>query len=230
MIHGLPFFISVVFILVTFLTAWLFWLATRRSNLALFLISIWLLIQAILGLNGFYTISNTIPPRIVLMILPPLLAILLLFILPKGRYFIDELNPKLLTLLHIIRIPVETGLLLLYLHKQIPQLMTFEGRNFDILSGITAPFIWYFGYVKKTLTRQTLIAWNILCLGLVLNVVTHGILSAPTVFQKLAFDQPNVGIMYFPFNWLPSFIVPIVIFCHLACIRKLIKPANALAF
>jgi len=223
MIHGLPFFINLLFILITIITAQLFWMATQKSKLVLFLIAAWLLIQAILGVNGFYRILNTIPPRLTLMILPPLVTILLLFILPKGKFFIDGLNEKILTLLHVIRIPVEVGLLLLFLRQQIPQLMTFEGRNFDILSGITAPFIWYFGYIKKTLNRYLLIAWNFICLCLVLNVVIHGILSAPTVFQKLAFDQPNVGILYFPFNWLPSFIVPVVIFSHLACIRKLVR-------
>jgi hypothetical protein len=66
-----------------------------------------------------------------------------------------------------------------------------------------------------------LVAWNIICLGLVLNVVIHGILSAPTAFQILAFDQPNIAVLYFPFQWLPAFVVPAVIFSHLICLRDL---------
>jgi hypothetical protein len=50
------------------------------------------------------------------------------------------LDKKILTLLHIIRIPVELGLYWLFIYKAIPQLMTFEGRNFDILVGLTVPF------------------------------------------------------------------------------------------
>lgn len=99
--------------------------------------------------------------------------------------------------------------------------MTFEGSNFDIFSGITAPLVFYFGFINPVLNKKWIIVWNVLCLCLVLNVVIAGILSAPTAFQKLSFDQPNVAISFFPFSWLPSFIVPVVIFSHLVAIRRL---------
>ncbi|HVF96549.1 MAG TPA: hypothetical protein VM871_04480, partial [Flavisolibacter sp.] len=38
-----------------------------------------------------------------------------------------------------------------------------------------------------------------------------------------AFDQPNIAVLYFPFIWLPSFIVPVVLLSHLVCIRQLLK-------
>ncbi|MGR9839057.1 hypothetical protein ACUOH4_26735, partial [Escherichia coli] len=87
----------------------------------------------------------------------------------------------------------------LFLHKAIPDLMTFEGRNFDIVSGLTAPLVYYFAFIKKRVGRTTLILWNIICLLLVINVVVTSILSSPTSFQQLAFDQPNIGILYSPF-------------------------------
>jgi hypothetical protein len=37
-----------------------------------------------------------------------------------------------------------------------------------------------------------------------------------------AFDQPNIAVLYFPFNWLPSCIVPLVLLSHLAAIRQLL--------
>jgi len=37
----------------------------------------------------------------------------------------------------------------------------------------------------------------------------------------LAFDQPNIAVLYFPFSWLPTYVVPVVLFCHLAALRKL---------
>ncbi len=101
--------------------------------------------------------------------------------------------------------------------------MTFEGRNFDILSGLTAPFIFYFVFIKKTFGRRILLIWNFICLGLLINIVINAILSAPFQFQKFAFDQPNIAILYFPFVWLPGFIVPLILFSHLAAIRQLLK-------
>ena len=101
--------------------------------------------------------------------------------------------------------------------------MTFEGRNFDIVSGITAPIIFYFFFVKKSWRVSLLLAWNFICLGLLLNIVVNAALSAPFAFQQFAFDQPNIAVLHFPFVWLPSFIVVIVLLSHLAAIRKLVK-------
>jgi hypothetical protein len=100
--------------------------------------------------------------------------------------------------------------------------MTFEGRNLDIISGITAPVIYYFGFVKKKIGRTVLILWNLICLGLLVNIVTIAILSAPFTFQRFGFDQPNFAILLFPFVWLPGIIVPLVLFSHLAMLRQLL--------
>ena len=100
--------------------------------------------------------------------------------------------------------------------------MTVEGRNFDVLSGLTAPLIFYFGYIRKRLNKTFLLLWNFSCLALLLNVVVIAVLSAPLPFQKFAFDQPNNAVLYFPFVWLPSFVVPVVLFSHLASIRQLL--------
>jgi hypothetical protein len=68
--------------------------------------------------------------------------------------------------------------------------------------------------------------WNLVCLGLLLNIILNAVLSAPVPFQKFAFDQPNIAVLYFPFVWLPSCVVPLVLLSHLAAIRKLyINPA-----
>jgi hypothetical protein len=60
-------------------------------------------------------------------------------------------------------------------------------------------------------------------LVLVIIIVMLAILSSPTQFQQLAFEQPNIAIAYFPFVWLPSIVVPIVLISHLAAIRQLLK-------
>jgi len=53
-------------------------------------------------------------------------------------------------------------------------------------------------------------------------------LSAPSPIQKIAFEQPNIAILYFPFCWLPTFIVPIVLFSHLVAVRKLVLRTKSL--
>ena len=132
-----------------------------------------------------------------------------------------SLDAATLTLLHIVRIPVEIILFGLYMHKVIPELMTFEGRNWDILSGLSAPLVFYFGHVHKRINREVILLWNLAALGLLFNIVIHAILCAPSPFQQFAFDQPNIAILYFPYNALPGCIVPIVLFSHLVCIFQL---------
>ena len=221
--ENLPAYISILFVLTTFFTAFMFFKATRNSKIVILVSITWLVIQAAIAASGFYTITDTLPPRFTLAIVPPLALIAFLFGTIKGRIFIDIMDQSTLTLLHLVRVPVELVLLWLSMQKLVPSLMTFEGRNLDILSGITAPLVYYFGFVRKQMGRSLILIWNFICLALLLNIVITAILSAPFRFQKLAFDQPNIAILYFPFIWLASFIVPVVLLAHLTAIRKLIK-------
>jgi hypothetical protein len=188
-------------------------------------LTIWLGIQAGLTLENVYnTDTDSFPPKIMLIgISPPVLTIILLFLTSKGRQFMDSLPIKNLTYLNIVRIPVEIVLFWLFLNKAVPELMTFEGRNWDIIAGITAPFIAYFGIRKNRVNRKLLLWWNIICLGLLINIVVNALFSTPSPIQKFAFDQPNIAILNFPFSWLPTFIVPVVFFGHLVSIRQILR-------
>jgi hypothetical protein len=223
MINQLPLYVNVIFALTTLLTLWLFYTAAHESKVTLAIMLGWLALQAVLGLSGFYQQTQALPPRFPVLIVPPLLLLVTLLATRRGRRFIDRLRLDQLTLLHTIRILVELVLLWLFIGKTVPQLMTFEGRNFDILSGLTAPFVYYFGFVKKRIGRPFLVLWNLVCLGLLINIVVNAVLSTPSRFQAFAFDQPNVAILYFPYVWLPSFIVPVVLMAHVSALRQLIR-------
>lgn len=214
--------ISILFLITTAGTLWLFYQATNQSQKTAALLGLWVIVQTFLGLSGFYQKWDATPPRFALLIFPAIILIVLLFLFPSGRKRIDELNIKWLTLLHVIRIPVEITLYFLLRADLIPRSMTFEGSNFDILSGLSTPFIYYLAFHARKINFKVLLLWNFACLGLLLNVVTTAILSAKTPFQQFAFDQPNIGVTYFPFIFLPGLIVPVVLFAHLASIRQLL--------
>jgi hypothetical protein len=221
--ENLPAYINVIFILTTLLTSLFIYKASNNSKKTLVIIWAWLLLQAAIASTGFYTITNSIPPRLLFLLMPPLIVIIFMFATRTGRNFINGLDVKTLTLLHIVRIPVEFVLICLFINKTVPKIMTFEGMNFDILSGLTAPLMWYLGFVKKKLNDNIVLSWNILCVILLLNIVIIAILSAPLNFQQFAFEQPNIAILYFPFIWLPCFIVPVVLFSHLVAISRLLR-------
>jgi hypothetical protein len=214
--------LKVVFIIITALTIFQFYVASNKSKTFLLVAVSIATIQFLIGRTNFYENENTTPPRFLLLVAPAIIIIMILFASKQGRHFLNSLDTKKLTLLHTIRIPVEVVLYYLFVAKTIPQVMTFEGRNFDILAGLTAPIIFYFGYIKNKISNKILLVWNMLSLALLINIIFISIFSSNTAFQKLGFEQSNIAIRHFPFNWLPSIVVPIVLLSHLATIKQLI--------
>ena len=230
MIENLPAYVSVTFTLTTFLTVGFFLYAIRQgafqtlpAKILISLTAFWLLFQAVMAMGGFYTQTGMFPPRIVLLGVFPVLLLIIAYFIFFRENFIERLPLKVLTLLHVIRIPVEIALFWLFQNRLVPEAMTFEGRNFDILSGLTAPLIFWLAFRGGKPNRTLLIVWNIAALMLLVNVVTIAVMAMPSPMQRLALDQPNIAVLYFPFNWLPSVVVPIVLFAHLASLWKLFK-------
>ncbi|MBT9395366.1 hypothetical protein KLP40_19530 [Hymenobacter sp. NST-14] len=222
-----PFALDLAFVLTTALTLGLLLWAGARSRLLLLILLLWLPGQALLAGRGFYTVTNTLPPRFALVVGPPLLLLAGVLATARGRRFLDALRPDRLTLLHVVRVPVELVLFGLYHYQAVPRLMTFEGRNWDILVGLTAPLVYYAAYRRRALGRAGLLFWHAAGLVLLGNIVRLGLLSAPGPFQQFAFEQPNVALARFPYVWLPAFVVPVVLLAHLAALRQLLKPAGA---
>jgi hypothetical protein len=77
--ENLPSYIGLVFGLTTILTFGLFYKASNKSKTTLIILSLWLGFQSLIGIAGFYTVTNTIPPRFLLLVLPPILLIIGLF-------------------------------------------------------------------------------------------------------------------------------------------------------
>jgi len=231
MLEQVPDYVPITFILTTLLTATLFiravYLSSFKTKTTLISIgiSLWLTVHGILSYNLYYlnTAGNTPPLFPLFTFLPFFILTIVLFNTKKGQAFIDSLPLKALTLISIVRIPVELVLYWLFIYNTIPQLLTFEGHNFDILAGITTPIVLYFGFRKGIIQKKLLLTWNIVFLILLLNIIIHALLSFPTVIQQFAIGQPNTGAFYFPFFWLPSFVAPAVLFTHFVSIRQLLK-------
>lgn len=214
-------FTILLFLLTSACTIWFFYRAANNSLTVLIILLGWAILQSAISLTGFYQNWNALPPRFIFLVAPWVLLVVVLFNLKSGQVFIDGFKIEWLTILHTVRIPVEITLYLVLLAKLIPQSMTFEGWNWDILSGISAPIIYYSVFKFRNASKRVLLVWNFICLGLLLNIVTIAVLSAKTPFQQFAFEQPNIGVTYFPFVLLPTLVVPLVLFSHLVAIRQL---------
>ena len=216
--------VPIIFIIAVLVTGFIFQYSVNGNRAKLIIImAIWLLCYSALAINHFFLNTTAFPPRFPFLILPSLIFMGILFVSPKGRSWIDNLDVYTLVQLNFIRVLIEQILASLCHAELVPVEMTYEGFNFDIISGFSAPIIALYcaDNLEKTWKRNVLLAWNVIATGLLLIVVITAILSAPTPFQQLGFNQPNVGVLYFPFVWLPAFIVPIVLFSHLVIFRRL---------
>lgn len=227
--ENVPAHVSVIFMVTAFVTVGIFGTAVRRisdrsfaAKAVLILLPFWMLFQAVLATGGFLQDTSYFPPRMVLFgPLPAALFIIGLLIFARAQ-FIDNLPLRALTILHVMRIPIEFVLYDLFRAGAIPEAMTFAGLNFDILSGITAPFVYWLAFRNGAVNRPVLIAWNIAALALLAIIVTLAVLAFPSPMQQIALHQPNRAVMYFPYVWLPTVVVPIVLFAHLASLYKLL--------
>lgn len=208
--------------------------ANNRSNspspiaiyILRFAIGGFLLITGWLAIEGFYLQFDSNPPKIFYAIIPGFIGMLVLAFHPRVADWLKIIPQSFLILLQSFRIFVEIVLYYLAMTPHLPQLLTFEGRNFDILIGLSAPVVGHFVHHAKTPTAKSLMRkvtyiWNILGLILITNVVVNGILSAPTPFQRIFADPSNTAFGHFPFIWLPAFLVPMAYLLHFLSLKKL---------
>jgi hypothetical protein len=115
-----------------------------------------------LAVSGFYLTTDEMPPRIAMYGVWPAGLLIVTYFIFFRRSFIERLPLRLLTLPHTVRIPVELTLLWLYLGGQVPRMMTFEGWNFDILSGILALVAYFVAFRGNKVNNKVLVAFNII--------------------------------------------------------------------
>jgi hypothetical protein len=234
----IPIHISALFILLVFTIAFLIiitvYVSSGRANLqfeerrnnmvsSIIVILAWLMFTLIIAISGFLYDYKAMPPKLLLVVLPPLIFFLLLFRAKQFTDLTEQFNVFWIIYAQSFRILMEFILWLLYRYNIIPEQMTFEGRNFDILVGITAPFIAYYCFVKKTWPLKVALYWNFAGILLLLNIVIVAILSTPYPFRQFMNEPANTIVFGFPFVWLPAFVVPFALLLHLIAIRRLWK-------
>jgi hypothetical protein len=189
-------------------------------------VTLWFILIGALALHGFFANFTSLPPHLVFALVLPLVAFI-------TFSFVSKSLPEALTQTPItwliafqaFRIVVELILWLGYRAGAVPIQMTFDGRNIDILIGLTAPFAaWLTArFYKQTGSTTFGILWNIAGLGSLINIATVAILSMPTPLRHFMNDPPNTLLTHFPFIYLPAVLVPAGYIAHLLSIRQLVR-------
>ena len=201
-------------------------LEQRNKTLRNFLlgIGIWIVIISGLALSGFLSDFSTVPPRIFIVLIIPLIVIISLLFTKKLGEILQNIPPDRIIYLQSFRVVVEILLWMLFVEELLPVQMTFEGRNFDILVGATAPLVGYFCFQgTRRRYKGVAIAWNIVGLLILLNIVVIAILSTPTLLRYFMNEPANTIVATFPFVLLPGILVPVAYSMHLFSLKQLLK-------
>ena len=191
--------------------------------LTFFILGGWLGISAIIASQGFFTDFTSLPPRILVALIPPALAIGYISASVRVNNILSVLPKSWMIYAQSFRILMEVFLFLMLASGALPFQMTFEGRNFDIIIGLTAPVVAYFSYNKKVWPKIVPLLWNLAGILLVTNILIIGLLSTPGPLRKFFNEPANTMIAHFPFIWIAAFIVPFAYLLHILSIKQIMR-------
>ncbi|NQW30143.1 MAG: hypothetical protein HQ472_06500 [Ignavibacteria bacterium] len=179
----------------------------------------WVGITGFVASEGLIRDFSTTPPQFAFVMIPTFAMLFALIFTPRFRRRSKNIPLEKLIAYQWFRFPIEIMLYLLAAASVTPKEMTFEGWNFDIIIGVTAPLIAWL-YLKKKINLAMSIFWNLLGLVLVSIVTITGMLSAPTQFQQFHTSPANTFIVSFPFIWLAAIAVPMAMLGHVCAFRR----------
>jgi len=209
-------------IALTFVTLFAFYWLTGKKTVVLIAGSAWLAFAALIASTGFFLNTNTLPPRIALLIIPMLIGGLLIGFGKPGKFLRDVAWLEGLHYLHGVRIIVELVFLHgLYKAGYVAQTMTYEGLNYDIVPGVLLPIIGLLVFRLKVLPKSWAVAANLFGIAVLTWTVITAVLSAPTPYQVFSPEQPTVAIFYYPFVWLPALVAPLMFWAHFISLKLL---------
>ena len=190
-----------------------------------FLVSIglWIALLTVASVSGLLYDFSVFPPyRMLMVLLVPMVVLLRYTLSSKFDLVINNMPASWIVKMQGFRVIVELFLWWAFLEGVIPEQMTFEGRNFDILAGLTAPLVAY-GWLKAGKEKPGLVlAWNIIGLLLLFNILIVAVLSMPTPMRYFMNDPPNTVVATFPWVLLPGILVALAFGLHLISIRQML--------
>lgn len=177
---------------------------------------------ALLALSGVLARFEQQPPPFMLFLVAMFGLSLGLGFSSVGKRMAEGLPIWVLVGMQAFRFPLE-----LIMHQAagegvMPVQMSYSGWNFDIVTGITAIGVAWMA--ARGATRGLLMAWNVMGILLLVNILVIAIASTP-MFRVFG-DEPakvNTWVAYFPFVWLPGVLVPAAIFGHVVITRSLLR-------
>lgn len=196
------------------------WPRARRATLLTIVLTVmWMEATWMAAANGVLREWTRTPPPFAVFVVAILAMALAIVYSPYGRRLAATLPVWWLVLVQAFRFPLELAMHGMYEHGVMPVQMSFSGRNFDIVTGITAVVVARLAAARRGGVRLVL-AWNVLGLLLLTNVVVIAVLSTPPI-AYFGPNRLNVWVTYPPYVWLPAVMVLVALAGHLLIFRAL---------
>lgn len=193
----------------------------RQKNLIVTtysIVAVWVLLVGVLSLNGFFSDFSKLPPRPLWVILIPTVCFLIIAFTRTTGEILLAIPPHWLVAMQTFRILVEILLWKTFMLNLLPIQMTFEGSNFDGLSGLLAVPVAMI--LSKKWAPKLLLVFNLVGLVLLLNILVIAVLSMPTPLRYFMNEPPNTLVGEFPFIYLGAVLVAIAQALHIFSLRQ----------
>jgi hypothetical protein len=183
----------------------------------------WFALAFTLARGGFFETdaSTTLPPAIApAIVIPTLLGCALLALAPARRV-IESVPLHWLVGVQAYRV-AGAVFLIAWLQHDVPPEFALPAGIGDVLVGIAAPLV-ALSLVRggAAHARTRVLVWCALGILDLVVAITCGFLTAPSVFQQLALNDPNAAITSYPLVLIPIFAVPVSIVLHVYVIARL---------
>jgi hypothetical protein len=188
---------------------------------ALGILVAFIVLPGVLAARGVLDRYDPLPAPALLLLLGLTLLTVVIAISALGARLAAGVGLAAIVAFQAFRIPVELLLHRLHAEGVVPVQMTYEGRNFDIVTGVTGLVLGLWLLRSKAVPRGLVLAWNVLGLVLLANIVIVAILSTPVSFRRFLESPPHTLPSTFPYIWLPSFLVQVALASHLLVFRAL---------
>jgi hypothetical protein len=194
--------------------------AIRRMAWAAITCVAWIALTGVLAARG--VLSFGVPPTMPILLVVMVVLAVLIVRSTLGKQLATGLPVAALVASQGFRLPLELSMHQAYNEGLMPVQMSYSGRNFDIITGITALLVGlWLATGERRNWRGVVLGWNVLGVLLLLNILLIALLSAPVPFRRFMNEPANTWVLQAPWVWLPTVMVFAALLGHLLVFRRL---------
>lgn len=197
-----------------------FWRLPRRTATRVAIgLPLWLSYVGALSWSGVIADPTIRPPAIFFVVGPVIVFILFAVVRARvAQRIAIAVSLWLLIGFETFRIGVELFLHRLWGEGLVPRMLTYDGANIDIWIGASAPIVAWLS-TRGRGGLYAALAWNVIGLLALANVVVRSALTSPGPLHLLDTEVVNRAIGTFPYTLIAGFLAPLAVTLHVLALR-----------